>query len=187
MDAKTTERMCGWVGDLHALEGHVEQALDEQVQMEPRSAEVAAAFAFFSDTVRGSRARLATHLEAMDGGEPSRLADSLGEWLGAAAGIVDRARATTVARSVRDDYVAFSSIKVGYEMLLTTALATGHVSTARVAELALRDYAACLMRANDVLALATMDDLQSDADVTVVNTGVEGAVRAAIDRAWAAA
>lgn len=187
MDASTSRKLHRWVGDLHALEGHVEQALDEQVAMEPRSAEVAAAFQFFHDTVRGSRARLAAHMDTMDGDGSGSLADSLGEWLGAAAGAVDRVRSTTVARSVRDDYVALSSINVGYGMLLTSALATGDVATARVAELALRDYAACLQRANEVLALATMDDLQSDADVTVVNSGVEGAVRAAVDRAWSAA
>lgn len=183
MDTTTTRSLRGWVADVQALESHVQQALDQQQEMDPRSPEVAEAIAFLADTVARSVARVEQRLEGMPGEGDPGLAESVADVLGTAAGLVDRMRATTVARSIRDDRVALASIIVGYQMLLTTALAVGDSATAQMCEMALRDYSACVQRVEEVLALATMDDLQADADITVVNGGVAGAVRAAMERA----
>lgn len=187
MDADTTRSIHRWVRDLHALESHVLEALQQQRELQPRSREVAEVIDAVTRRVETSVARIDARVDEMPGREGAWLADSVAAFLGTAAGMVDRMRGTSVARAIRDDRVAFASVVVGYEMLLTTALAVGDVGTARMCELALRDYSACVREVDEVLPLATLEDLEGDPDVTVVNAGVALAVHAAVDRAWRAA
>ncbi len=187
MDTRTRNRVRDWVDDLATMEGHVEQAIEQQTSLDHRSPEVAEAVDEFLDTVRRSRARLDGHRATFDDSQrPHGLAETVGDVLGAAAGMVDRARGTSTAKAVRDDIIAFTSLSVGYEMLLTSALAVGDTETSQVAEVALRDYAAVVRRATAVLPTATLDELQADADITIANPEVRSAVHSAMDRARAA-
>lgn len=182
-DETTTARLRGWVEDLYAMEGHVEEALDDQREQDTRSPEVAAAIRTFHDTVRGSRARIEAHLGTFPDGEGS-VKESVAELLGNAAGLVDKLRGTTIARAVRDDYVAFNSVWIAYAMLLTSARAAGDDATATIAQQGITDYAGLVQRVNEVIASVTMDDLQADADITVTHPDVADEVRGAIATAW---
>lgn len=183
IDDSTSARLRGWVEDLYAMEGHLEEALDSQLEQDTRSPEVASAIQFFHDTVRDSKARIEAHLATFDDGDGS-VKESVAEVLGTAAGLVDKLRGTTVARAVRDDYVAFNSIWIAYAMLLTSARATGDDATAMVAQQGIDDYARLVEHVNEVIANVTMDDLQADAEVRVTHPDVADEVRGAIDAAW---
>lgn len=187
MDAATTRSVRRRVRDLHALEGHVLEALEHQLDLDPRSTEVAQAIEFFRRRVSRSVERIGARIDDMPRVDGARLADSMVGVVGMAIGLVVQLRGTSVARAVRDDRVAFASVVVGYEMLLTTALAVGDVATAQMCELALRDYSACIRRVEDVLPAAALEELEGEPEVTVVNPGVARAVHAAVDRARRAA
>lgn len=187
MDARSRARIREWIAELDGLEGHVEQAIDHQSTMDARTPEVADAIRLFHDTVRRSHGRVGAHLATFDDDGGRGLAETMSGVLGTAAGMLDRVRATTVARAIRDDLVAFTGISVGYEMLLTSALAVGDTGTARLAELALHDYARVIERANAVLSTATLAELQADAEITIANPEVQDAVASARARAREAA
>ena len=178
------DQLTRWVKDVYALEGHLEEALDEQIKLDTRSPEVGEALQRFHDTVRDSKMRIERHLATLDGGDASSIKETIGEALGSMAGWVNQLRADSVARAVRDDYVAFSGIQVSYAMLATSARALGDDATAQVAEQALADYAGLIQLANQVLPTVTVDDIRANDDVELVNLDAADAGRAAIDAAW---
>ena len=180
-----TDQVTIWVKDVHALEGHLEEALDEQITLETISPEVGRALQEFHDTVRDSKARIERHLATLDeDGDASSIKETIGEALGSMAGWVNKLRADSVARAVRDDYVAFSGIHVSYAMLATSARALGHEATAVIADQALADYARLIQRVNEILPTTTVDDIKANDDVVLVNATAADEGRAAIDAAW---
>jgi len=173
-----------WLGDIVALESHVEEALDHQLKLQATNSNLTTAIHQFHDTVRDSKRRAEAYQQqhGSTAGNPVIKAGS--ELLGKAAGLIDRVRADSVAKALRDDYTAFNHVAIAYTMLHTTAMAMADSATQSFAEQGLRTYAAMVQQLNHVIPEAVVYDLQNNGDEPVVNANVVEECRSTIDGIW---
>lgn len=126
--------------------------------------------------------RIDRHIAALEdavrryGGE-STAKKAVGAVMGAAAGLLDKARDDKVSRILRDDYTALSFASVCYEMLHTTALAMQDAATADLALRHLRDYTPMVMQIGEVLPGVITDELTREGKVSAAPGAADQAVR----------
>jgi len=174
-----------WVSDVVAIESQIEEALDHQLKLSAGSAEVQDEFTHLHATVRASKKRAVAFQEKLGATPTAGIMQKGSEIIGKAAGMIDRMRKDAPAKALRDDYVAFNLAAISYSALHTTALALADEPTQRFAEEGLRTYAGLVMRINNVLPRAIVDDLIANDDIPVQNPDVVQTCREMIDRAWA--
>src|SRR3954468_14562752 len=123
---KHAQTIADYVGDMVALESHIEEALDRQLLKVQDDPDASAAVKRFHDLVKSHRDTL-KGLQEQTGSTPGNPIKSAGSAiLGKAAGVVDLIRTEGISKSLRDDYAAFSLAAISYSMLHTTALALGN-------------------------------------------------------------
>lgn len=183
----THKVIADWIGDVVALESHVEEAMDHQLQIQPQSTEIKQAIQHLHDSVRDSKKRAVAYQEqygSTTAGNPIIKTGS--ELLGKAAGLIDKMRNDTAAKALRDDYTAFNHVTIAYTMLHTTAMALNDSATQSFAEEGLRTYAGLIQRINHVIPEAVIEDLQANNEVPSVDQTVVGQCRSTIDSIWKA-
>lgn len=183
-NTKVRSQISDWVKDVVALEAHVEEALDRQLQLEPSDPEVKQAIKKFHDTVRDSKHSSEEYLKQMGAPASKGLVERGAELLGVAAGIIDKVRHDTASKSIRDDYTAFNHVAIAYTMLYTTAVAGDDQDTAAFAEKGLRTYAGLVQDVNHIIAKAVIADLKSNTEMPVERATVVDQVQRVIDTAW---
>jgi ferritin-like metal-binding protein YciE len=176
------QTIADYVGDMAALESHIEEALDRQLT-EVKSDPVAlAAVRDFHDMVKRHR----DTLKAMDEETGKTIGTPIKEagaaLFGKAAGIIDLLRSEGNSKGLRDDYAAFSLAAISYSMLHTTATALGDSRVASLAERHLRDHADAIMRINEIMPEVVTRELENDGH-RVDNAAVK-ATREAVLRSW---
>jgi ferritin-like metal-binding protein YciE len=176
------QTIADYVGDMAALESHIEEALDRQLT-EVKSDPVAlAAVRDFHDMVKRHR----DTLKAMDEETGKTIGTPIKEagaaLFGKAAGIIDLLRSEGISKGLRDDYAAFSLAAISYSMLHTTATALGDSRVASLAERHLRDHADAIMRINEIMPEVVTRELENDGH-RVDNAAVK-ATREAVLRSW---
>ena len=127
------EEIVDWLGDIVALEGHVEEAMDHQLKINS-TPEIEAAFKKFHDAVRDSKERAVGFQEAYGTTTGNPVIKAGSELLGKAAGLIDRVRNDGASKALRDDYTAFNHLAIAYTMLHTTAMAFKDDKTMAFAE-----------------------------------------------------
>lgn len=178
------ETIADWVGDIVALESHVEEAMDHQLQIKTSNESLKGTIQTFHDTIKASKERAVAYQEQY-GSEPGNPIIKTGaELLGKAAGLIDKMRKDTVAKALRDDYTAYNHVAIAYTMLHTTAMALGDSATEAFAEQGLRTYTGMIQEINNVMPLAVVEDLKANGDVPAVDTSVVEQCRAKIDSIW---
>lgn len=175
-----------WVGDIVALEGHVEEALDHQLQIKTSNAQLEQTVQKFHDTVRASKQRAVAYQEQYGSTAGNPVIKTGAELLGKAAGLIDKMRKDTVAKALRDDYTAFNHVAIAYTMLHTTSMALGDSATEAFAEQGLRTYASMVQEINHMIPLAVVEDLIANDEVPSVDPTIIDGCRAAIDSVWKA-
>src|SRR5215218_6514760 len=182
---KHQKTIADYVGDMVALESHIEEALDRQLKETQDDPEAHAAVQGFHDTVKSHRDGLKTLQEEVGttAGNPIIAAGST--LLGKAAGIVDLVRTEGISKSLRDDYAAFSLAAISYSMLYTTARGLGNQRVASLAEQHLTDYAQAIERINEIMPGVVERELVKDGHQT--NPGAVAATRQVVPNAWHAA
>lgn len=183
----THKIIADWVGDLVALEGHVEEALDHQLKLDTPTTEIGSAFQEFHDTVRDSKERAVAYQERYGSTSGNPVIKTGAELLGKAAGLIDRVRNDTAAKAMRDDYTAFNHVAIAYTMLHTTAMALGDSETQSFAEQGLRTYAGLIQKINHVIPVVVVEDLKANDEVPSVDASIVDQCRATIDGIWKAA
>jgi ferritin-like metal-binding protein YciE len=179
---KNQKTIADYVGDMTALESHIEEALDKQrneVKDDPTASEAVQAF---HDMVKRHRDSL-TALQQETGstaGNPIKEAGSA--LLGKAAGVIDLIRTEGISKSLRDDYSAFSLAAISYSMLYTTADGLGDRRVAMLAGQHLKDYAGALMRINEITPGVVARELEKDGHR--VRPGAVDDAREMVSRAW---
>lgn len=181
-DDKNRDEIQQYVGDMVALEAHIEQAIDGQVKRPGDHGQAAAAIQRFHDMVKGHRDGLKAHLASLGGSESHPIKNVVATLFGAAAGAIDNVRTKAVSKMLRDDYTAFNHAAIGYSMLHATAHALGDTSTMDVADRYLRDYARAAQEINQLIADVTVWELEQDG-FTVDRTAIAHCTEA-INRAW---
>jgi ferritin-like metal-binding protein YciE len=172
-----------YVEDMHAVEAHIEEALDRQLTMFADQPDVHAAIAGFHDMVKAQRDALAA-LKADLPKEPvgNTVKDVGAAILGKAAGLIDKIRSESSAKALRDDYTAFNLAAISYGMLYTTATALGDARVADLAEQHLRGYAKAVQQINRLLPAVVVHDLEHDG--LQANAGAAETARSVIEKAW---
>ena len=115
-DSQNRDTVKKYVGDMVALETHIEEALDAQVgkitdQDHPQTA---AAVRRFHDMVKRHRDALKEHLQSMGGEEGSPLKSAVTTVSGMAAGLISQVRPEAVSKALRDDYTSCNHAAMGY-------------------------------------------------------------------------
>jgi ferritin-like metal-binding protein YciE len=179
---KHRQTIADYVGDMAALESHIEEALDRQL-IEVKDDPVAlAAVRDFHDMVKQHRDTLKS-MEAETGktiGTPIKEAGAA--LIGKAAGVIDLVRTEGISKGLRDNYAAFSLAAISYSMLHTTTTALGDSRVASLAERHLRDHADAIMRINEIMPGVVIRELEKDGHQA--DNGAVEATREAVLRSW---
>ena len=181
-ESRNRDTVKKYVGDMIALESHIEEALDRQVSLVKDHPKASAAVRQFHNTVKTQRDTLKAHLKSMGGEEGAPLKTAVASLLGVAAGMVDRVRPEAVSKALRDDYTAFNHATMGYAMLHATALMLGEQSTADLAERHLRSYASAIEGINQIVADVVSWELRKDGHI--INDQVIGEATQKLNSIW---
>jgi ferritin-like metal-binding protein YciE len=185
VQTKHQQTIADYVGDMAALESHIEEALDRQLDEVKDDPTASAAVQSFHDMVKRHRDTMLALQEEVGStpGNPIKAAGSA--LLGKAAGVIDLIRTEGISKSLRDDYAAFSLAAISYSMLYTTALGLGNQRVATLAEGHLADYAQAIERINEIMPSVVESELTKDGHQT--KAGAVAATREIVPRAWHAA
>lgn len=178
-------RIADWIGDIVALESHVEEALDKQLKLKVKNTELAADIQRLHDGIRDSKKRAVAYQEqygATSAGNPIIKAGT--NLLGKAAGLIDLVREDSVSKALRDDYTACNLLAISYTMLHTTSMALEDKKTKAFAEEGLRTYARLVQDINHMIPLAVVKELKANGDYDIQNTNVVAECRKTIDKIW---
>jgi ferritin-like metal-binding protein YciE len=178
------ETIADWIGDIVALESHVEEAMDKQLSLESKDEKVAMSFKRYHDAVRDSKRRAVAYQESYGSTAGNPVIAAGTALLGKAAGIIDKLRADGASKALRDDYTAYNQVAIAYSMLLTTALGYGDDATADFANEGLTTYAGLVQDLNHIIPAAVIADLQqNNSEFSPQPTAIETAIKRA-DAAW---
>ena len=182
-DDKNQKTIADYVGDMIALESHIEEALDRQLEMSDQHPEAGAAVQRFHDMVKANRDALKAHQKTLGdtAGNPIKAAGAT--VLGVAAGLIDKIRTEGVSKALRDDYTAFNHACIGYTMLHATALALGDDATATLAARGLRGHASAVQEINHIIADVVVWELQKDGH-QLANPNAASENRRVVDDIW---
>jgi len=181
---KIHHAIADWVGDIVALETHVEEAMDRQLKLESPDPAIATAIQRFHDAVRDSKQR-AEAFQGQYGSEPGNPIIKAGSsLLGKAAGMIDNMREDGVAKALRDDYTAYSLLAMSYTMIHTTAMALEDPATQAFAEQGLRTYASLVQDVSYLMPEAVLADLKDNPDHPLQNPNVAAESRRLIQHVW---
>lgn len=173
-----------WAGDIVALVGHIEEALDHQLKLESNSAPVTALIRELHDTVRDDKQRAVAFQESIGSTSGNPVIKTGSELLGKAAGLIDRMRNDSVAKALRDDYTALNHLAVSYSMLHTTSMALKHDEAKSFSEQGLRTVSGLVQKINDVMPEAVFQELVDNDQVEVMDPNIVAECRAEINRIW---
>ena len=179
---KHRQTVADYVGDMAALESHIEEALDRQLVEVKDDPAALAAVREFHDMVKQHRDTLKAMEEETGKTIGTPIKEVGAALIGKAAGVIDLVRTEGISKGLRDDYAAFNLAAISYSMLHTTATALGDSRVASLAERHLRGYADAIMRINEVMPGVVMRELEKDGH-RVDNAAVED-TREAVLRAW---
>jgi ferritin-like metal-binding protein YciE len=181
-DDKNLNTVQQYVGDMIALETHIEEAIDRQLDEVKDNSTADAAVRQFHTMVKDHREGLKAHLKAIGGSESSPVKNAVAGFFGAAAGMIDKVRTEAVSKLLRDDYTAFNHAAMGYVMLHTTAHALTQPSTADIAARYLRDYAQAVQKINQIMPGVVIWELRKDGHV--VDPSAEKHSVESVNEAW---
>jgi ferritin-like metal-binding protein YciE len=182
-DDKNQKTIADYVGDMVALESHIEEALDRQLKEVKDDPEAVTAVQGFHDMVKGHRDALKAYQEQIGSTAGNPIIKAGSAILGKAAGVIDMIRTEGNSKSLRDDYTAFNLAAIGYTMLNTTALALGDQATASIAQRHLRDYAAAVQQINHMIGGVVVRELEKDGH-QITNPMAATESRRIVDEAW---
>ena len=174
-----------WLGDMVALESHIEEALDRQIAVVKDSPHAAPAVQRFHDMVKANRDTMKAHMEETGSTAGNPVIEAGAAVLGKAAGLIDKIRSEGVSKSLRDDYTAFNHAAMAYTMLHVTALALGDRATATLAEKGLRGYAGAVQEINHLIGDVVIWELEKDGHL-ITDINAAGQNREAVDAIWKA-
>jgi ferritin-like metal-binding protein YciE len=180
---KNRRTIVDYVGDMVALENHIEEALDRQLAATKDLPTAHAAVQRFHDQVKSSRDAIKAYQGSVGTTGTKPLAQAGAAILGVAAGLIDKIRTEGATKSLRDDYTAFNHAAIGYTLLHTTAMAFGDDRTAKEAERGLTTYAGMVQDLNHVIADVAIEELKRDGH-ELVNSGAAAENRNTVDRIW---
>jgi ferritin-like metal-binding protein YciE len=151
-----------FVGDMHSLESHIEEALDAQLEKVRDHPKAYASVRRFHAMVKSQRDAMKAHLTELGGETGGVVKSAVSAVFGMAAGVVDKVRPEAVSKCLRDDYTAFNLAAISYHMLYGTALMLGFRQTATLAERHHRAYTDAIQDINQIVLDVVAWELRKD-------------------------
>src|SRR5581483_3789331 len=183
MDDKSKKTIADYVGDMVALESHIEEALDRQLKDARQFAPAGQAVQRFHDMVKSHRDGLRAYQKEVGESAGNPIKEIGANLFGKAAGVIDKVRTEGVSKDLRDDYTAFNHAAISYAMLNVTALALGDKRTAEIASRNLTDYARAVQEINQIIGQVVVWELGKDHH-KIVDQQAASESRDLVDRAW---
>jgi ferritin-like metal-binding protein YciE len=174
-----------WLGDMVSLESHIEEALDRQLSLASESPTAGPAVQRFHDMVKENREALKARQAEIGSTAGNPVAKVGSTILGKAAGLIDKVRAESLSKALRDDYTAFNLAAIGHTMLHTTSTALGDSATAKLAEKCLTGHAAAVQEINHLIQDVVLEELRKD-NLPIVDANAPSQTRAIVDKVWKA-
>ncbi len=176
------EAINSYIGDMLALEDHIEKALKGQLADLKDYPDVVAELRQIHRQVEHhiSDLRVLSDRRKAAGvaGAVKRAGSAVA---GAAAGLIDLVRSEGLPKNLRDDYTAFNLANIGYLMLHTTALALGDQEVADLGRQHFRDYAVVILRFDTLVPESVVRYLQQEG---LPATDVVSQVEKTVKEAW---
>src|SRR5262245_56656493 len=161
-ESQNQDTLKTYVGDMYALESHIEEALDLQLEKIKDQPKANAAVGRFHGNVRTQRDAMKAHLDQLGGGTGGAIKSAGSAAAGMAAGVIDKVRPEAISKNLRDDYTAFNHAAMGYHMLYGTALMLGFPQTATLAERHHRAYTDMVQDINQIILDVVALELKKD-------------------------
>jgi hypothetical protein len=176
------EAINSYIGDMLALEDHIEKALKGQLTDLKDYPDVVTELRQVHRQVEHHIADLRALSGRRNAGGVAEEVKRAGSAVaGAAAGLVDLVRSEGLPKNLRDDYTAFNLANIGYLMLHTTALALGDQEVADLGRQHFRDYAEAILRFDTLVPAAVVRYLQQEG---LPAMDVVGQVGNTVKEAW---
>ena len=176
------EAINSYIGDMLALEDHIEKAIKGQLADLKDYPDVVTELRQIHHQVEHHIADLRLLSDRRKAGGVAETVKRAGSAVaGAAAGLVDLVRSEGLPKNLRDDYTAFNLANIGYLMLHTTALALGDQEVADLGRQHFRDYAEAILRFDSLVPAAVVRYLQEEG---LPATDVVSQVNRTVQEAW---
>jgi len=176
------EAINSYIGDMLALEDHIEKAIKGQLADLKDYPDVVTELRQIHHQVEHHIADLQSLSDRRKAGGVAETVKRAGSAVaGAAAGLVDLVRSEGLPKNLRDDYTAFNLANIGYLMLHTTALALGDQEVADLGRQHFRDYAEAILRFDSLVPAAVVRYLQEEG---LPATDVVSQVNRTVQEAW---
>jgi hypothetical protein len=182
VNEKHEKTIADYFTDLVALEEHIEQALDHQLELTKDDSDAAPLVRDFHTMVNAHIAALKPLHPEQESGLAGTVKSAAAAVVGRAAGLIDMVRTEGVSKALRDDYTSFNFAAISYSMFYATASGLGNKQLAEVAEKHLTNYAAAIQKINHVIARVVLNELKKDGHD--VDFSATSKTTARIDQAW---
>lgn len=157
------EAINSYIGDMLALEDHIEKALKGQLTDLKDYPDVVTELRQIHHQVEHHIADLRALSDRRNAAGVAQAVKRAGSAVaGAAAGLIDMVRTEGLPKNLRDDYTAFNLANIGYLMLHTTALALGDQEVADLGRQHFRDYADAILRFDSLVPASVVRYLQQE-------------------------
>jgi hypothetical protein len=158
-----SEAINSYIGDMLALEDHIEKAIKSQLADLKDYPDIASELRQIHRQIEHHISDLRTLSDRRNAGGVVESVKRVGSAVaGAAAGLIDLVRTEGLPKNLRDDYTAFNLANIGYLMLHTTALALDDQEVADLARQHFRDYAEVILRFDTLVPAAVVRYLQEE-------------------------
>lgn len=163
--ADRNETLGTYLGDMAALEKHILEAYERQLNLTQNTLE---AHQVVQQLVSSAR----RHIDALnqrgmalgrpDKGVTAAVKSAVSGLFGVAAGVIDHVRPESVSKALRDSYTAENLAIISYIMLQTTGLALNDPETATLAERHLQDHVSNAQAIANLMPSLVVKDLSDD-------------------------
>ena len=162
-----TETLATYVSDMHALEKHLLEAFERQLDLTKDNAEAHRVVQTMVSRTRQHVTALEQQIERLTKKEPSKgildTIKTLGSGLlGFAAGAIDAVRPQQDSKALRDSYTALNLAIISYVMLQTTAAAVNDQTVIDLAKSHLQNHMHCIQEIASVMPSLVVKDLSDD-------------------------
>jgi len=179
----SNEAINSYIGDMLALEDHIEKAIRGQLTDLKAYPEVVSQLQQIHGKIEHHISDLRLLSDRRNAGGVAQSVKRAGSaFAGVAAGVIDLVRSEGLPKNLRDDYTAFNLANIGYAMLYTTALSLGDQEVGELAQQHYRDYTDAVMRFNSLVPAAVVRYLQEEG--LPAREDVLPEVNRNIDEAW---
>lgn len=173
-----------YVGDMIALDQHILEAIERQLEDEHIGNYTGAreVVSSIKRTLTSQVDGLEAQLKQLGGAAGHPIKEAVSSIAGVAAGLYDKVRRDPVSKMLRDDYTALSLTSISYTMLHTTGLALKHDGIANLGVQYLKDLTPIVVELSKVIPTVVVQDL-SEEEVSI-DTGVAQKAVNNTQKAW---